>query len=65
MRVNHGQLSFSPTLPEQWESFSFWVLANSNILQINVSKNGITFENFGEEKVIVVLNGGEVEVLTT
>jgi hypothetical protein len=39
------------------------VLANGNILQVNVSKDGTTFENFGEEKVIVVLNGEEIEVL--
>jgi maltose phosphorylase len=63
MRVSDGQLSFNPALPDQWDSYSFRVLANGNILQVNVSKDGTTFENFGEEKVIVVLNGEEIEVL--
>lgn len=62
MRVNEGQLSFSPTLPAQWESFSFRVLAEGKILQVNVSKEGTTFEIFGEENVVVKLDGVEKEV---
>lgn len=62
MRVKNGQVSFKPTLPDQWESYSFRVLANGNILQVNVSKDGTTFENFGEETVTVLLNDKKVEI---
>jgi maltose phosphorylase len=62
MRVNNGQLSFNPTLPKQWDSYSFRVLADGNILQVNVSQDGTTFENFGEENVTVKLNSDSLDL---
>ncbi len=63
MRVKNGKVSFKPSLPEEWQAFSFRVLVEGNILQVNVSKDGTTFENLDANSVFVTLNGEQVEVV--
>lgn len=53
MRSDGARLSFNPSLPERWTSYSFQVLYEGVLLRINVNKNTVTLK---------ALNGGTTEV---
>ncbi len=42
MRVENGEIKFSPILPKQWKSYSFKVLFRNEIKQVKVSQDGIS-----------------------
>lgn len=65
MRVVEGKLSFTPQLPEQWNSFSFKINFRNQILKINIGKNETTFSVDGNEPMTVLLNGEAIEVQNT
>ncbi|HBL36573.1 MAG TPA: family 65 glycosyl hydrolase [Firmicutes bacterium] len=44
MRVDDGVLSFAPTLPEQWQEYSFTVLYKSRLIRVTVDKAGTRYE---------------------
>ena len=49
MRVRNGKLSFTPFLPEEWNSFSFNIGFRGVQLKIKVKKDGITIVNPAKE----------------
>ncbi|HMR16698.1 MAG TPA: glycosyl hydrolase family 65 protein, partial [Mariniflexile sp.] len=53
LRVKNNQLSFTPKIPKQWESYSFKINYRNHILKVNVSKKQTTFE---------MQNGTEMEI---
>lgn len=57
MRVRDGLLSFRPSLPEGWKSFSFKVLHRGNRLQVTIRHDATTITNEEGERVEVVVNG--------
>jgi maltose phosphorylase len=53
MRVKEGVLSFSPLLPHQWQAFSFQVGFRGALLNVRVSKNGVSIRNTSDKGIAV------------
>ncbi|OEK00756.1 maltose phosphorylase [Roseivirga sp. 4D4] len=49
MRVRNGELYFSPSLPDQWEGYSFKIKFRERNLKISASKNAVTIKNDSAE----------------
>ncbi len=62
MRVLNNMLSFSPKLPQEWNSYSFKVNFRNQVITVNVSQNGNHFELEGKEEVKILVNGVLVNV---
>jgi trehalose/maltose hydrolase-like predicted phosphorylase len=43
MRVDDGILRFAPTLPEQWQEYSFHISYKGRVLRVTVDKTGTTY----------------------
>jgi maltose phosphorylase len=62
MRVKDNMLSFSPFLPEQWQSFSFRVGFRQNALKIAIYPAHIEIENLSESPVSVLVEDNKVSI---
>lgn len=62
MRVKDNMLSFSPSLPEQWQSFSFRVGFRQNALKVSIYPAHITIENLSELPISVIIEGSKVNI---
>lgn len=62
MRMTNGQLSFSPKIPEQWESYSFKLNFRNQILKINVAPGKTSFELEGDRALEIEVKGEKVRV---
>jgi maltose phosphorylase len=41
MRVVNNEISFNPTLPEQWKAYSFNVLFRGKVVNVRIDKEGV------------------------
>jgi len=57
MRVLDNTLSFSPKIPNQWDSYSFKVNFRNQVITVKVSKKGTHFELEGKNEVKILVNG--------
>ena len=57
MRVQNNTLSFSPKIPNQWDSYSFKVNFRNQVITVKVSKKGTHFELEGKNEVKILVNG--------
>ncbi len=55
MRVKNTQLHLNPILPANWESLSFRIGLKNNLLEIGISKDGVTIKNLSESDVEISL----------
>lgn len=62
MRVKDDMLSFSPSLPEQWQSFSFRVGFRQNALKVSIYPAHITIENLSELPISVIVEDSKVNI---
>src|SRR6202012_3728001 len=62
MRVKDGKLSFSPFLPDKWESFSFHVGFRGALLDVKVSRQGVLIRNLSDIAVAVLVHDKECTV---
>lgn len=62
MRIKDNMLSFSPFLPEQWQSFSFRVGFRQNALKIAIYPAHIEIENLSESPVSVLVEDNKVSI---
>jgi maltose phosphorylase len=62
LRVKDNMLSFSPFLPEQWQSFSFRVGFRQNALKIAIYPAHIEIENLSESPISVIVEGNKVSI---
>ncbi|MCP9756920.1 glycoside hydrolase family 65 protein [Lacihabitans sp. CCS-44] len=60
MRVKNTQLHLNPILPSNWESLSFRVGLKNNLLEIGISKDGVTIKNLSESDVEISLFDNKV-----
>ncbi len=51
MRVRSGQLYFSPSLPDEWEGYSFKIKFRNRNLTISASKESVTIKNESGESL--------------
>ncbi len=49
MRVRNGELYFSPSLPNQWDGYSFKIKFRERNLKISASKTAVTIKNVSSE----------------
>jgi len=62
MRVKNGKLHFNPSIPEQWENYSFIIKFRGRLLLINVTKKDVIIKNKSRESVHVTVCGIEYEL---
>ena len=62
MRVQNDRLSFSPFLPDKWQSFSFRVSFRGALLKIAVNRETVEISNLSEKEISVMLFGENVLV---
>jgi maltose phosphorylase len=53
MRVKDGVLSFNPLLPKEWMALSFQIGFRGALLNIRISKEGVTVKNLSDIEVTV------------
>ena len=63
MRILDDKLSFTPRIPEQWESYSFKINFRNRIVKVIVQKDKTEFSLDGKEEMSIRVNGNKV-VLT-
>ncbi|WP_037320812.1 glycoside hydrolase family 65 protein [Salegentibacter sp. Hel_I_6] len=62
MRVKEDQLSFNPTIPEDWKTYSFKVNFRDQILKVKVAADKTVFFLEGDNAIEINVNGKVVEV---
>ena len=62
MRVKENQLSFNPTIPEDWKTYSFKVNFRDQILKVKVAADKTVFHLEGKNTIEINVNGATVEV---
>jgi maltose phosphorylase len=62
MRVKNDQLSFAPSIPEDWKSYSFKVNFRDQILKVKVSAEQTVFHLEGDNRIEINVNGKPVKV---
>ncbi|TCI94940.1 glycoside hydrolase family 65 protein [Tenacibaculum sp. M341] len=62
MRIKDNTLSFTPQIPEQWESYSFKINFRNQIIKISVCHNDVKFELEGKEELTILVNEKNVTV---
>jgi maltose phosphorylase len=62
MRVRNEKLSFTPRIPEQWQSYSYKVNFRHQIIEVSVSKEGTTFKIDGNTPLQILVNNKVVTI---
>ncbi len=62
MRILNNTLSFTPRIPEGWKSYSFKVNFRNQVITVNVSQDGTSFELNGKQEINILVNGEKVVV---
>ncbi|WP_046743235.1 glycoside hydrolase family 65 protein [Kordia zhangzhouensis] len=62
MRVKEDTLSFQPRIPKQWQGYSFKVNFRNQILKINVTHKGTSFELEKGNNLVILVDGKKVAV---
>ena len=60
MRVQNDRLSFSPFLPDKWQSFAFRIGFRGTLLKIAVARETVEISNLSEKEISVLLFGENV-----
>lgn len=59
MRVKDGVLSFSPLLPTEWKALSFQIGFRGALLNIRISKEGVTVKNLSDTDITIKIYGAD------
>ncbi|MFY0592167.1 family 65 glycosyl hydrolase domain-containing protein [Roseivirga sp.] len=51
MRVRNGELYFSPSLPDEWDAYSFKIKFRERNLKISATKTNVTIKNASDESL--------------
>jgi len=62
MRVVNHTLSFEPRIPKEWDAYSFKVNFRNQVVKVNVSQKGSTFEVEGNSTLSIILNGEALKI---
>ncbi len=60
MRTGHGELSFSPVCPPQWEGYSFRVRYRGRVINVTVNAEGAQYRLISGEPVAIRACGKEI-----
>jgi len=64
-RITDGKLSFTPSLPKQWNKLSFKMKYRQNLLEVVMHKDGIEIINHNGPDCDIIINGNEVKIPQT
>lgn len=56
MKVVNDTLTFEPSLPKEWEAFSFKIKFRGGVIDVRINKEGIKVENLSEVQVPVSIS---------
>lgn len=59
MRVKDGVLSFNPLLPVEWKGLSFQIGFRGTLLNIRISKGGVTVKNLSDTEISIKIYGAD------
>ncbi|MCK4663661.1 MAG: glycoside hydrolase family 65 protein [Bacteroidales bacterium] len=62
MRIQEDQLYFNPSIPEQWNSFSFKILFRGNLLKILINKQKIEIFNQSNTPISLMIKDKKVNI---
>ncbi|MCF6346826.1 MAG: glycoside hydrolase family 65 protein [Flavobacteriaceae bacterium] len=62
MRVKDNRLSFNPKIPQQWGAYTFKVNFRNQVLKVNITQTGTSFEIDGDNELDILVNGKQVTV---
>ena len=62
MRVKNNKLSFSPSIPSNWHSYSFKLNFRGNILDVTVGHIDIIISNISGKSINILINDKEYPV---
>jgi maltose phosphorylase len=62
MRVKGGRVSFSPFIPEKWNSYSFRINFRNTVLKINVDKVTVCIENLSSQELTLQIYDQEQSI---
>ncbi len=62
LRIKNDKLSFAPKIPKEWKGYSFNVNFRNQILKVNVSKEGTSFNLEGDQELVIYVDGKEFNI---
>jgi len=62
MRIEDNKLSFTPTLPSQWQGYSFRIGFRGQVVKITVRPNEVEVENLSNQPLTLFINGSEIHL---
>ena len=62
MRLDGGELSFAPVLPEKWNSYRFRLLWRGRLLEVKVDQTGAHYRLLRGDALTIKSNGQEITV---
>ncbi|KZS41735.1 maltose phosphorylase [Aquimarina aggregata] len=62
LRIKNDRLSFSPKIPKEWKGYTFNVNFRNQILKVNVSQEGTSFNLEGNQELIIYVDGKEINI---
>jgi maltose phosphorylase len=63
VRVQGETLIMNPTIPDQWSKYEFNIFHQNQPLSLSISKETISIENKGENKINAMILGQSIEIL--
>ncbi|TPN82190.1 glycoside hydrolase family 65 protein [Aquimarina algicola] len=62
LRIKNDTLFFTPRIPKEWKGYSFNVNFRNQILKVNVSQEGTSFNLEGDQELLIVVDNKEVKI---
>ncbi|GAA4278451.1 glycoside hydrolase family 65 protein [Aquimarina mytili] len=62
LRIKNDRLSFTPKIPKEWKGYSFNVNFRNQILKVNVSQQGTSFNLEGDKDLVIYVDGKEFNI---
>ncbi len=62
LRIKNDRLSFAPKIPKEWTGYTFNVNFRNQILKVNVSQEGTSFNLEGNQELVIYVDGKEFKI---
>lgn len=62
MRCQNTRLEFKPTIPEEWDEYTFRILYRKALLKVKISKNEARFTLLEGENIVFYVKKKEIEI---
>ena len=62
MRCQNTRLEFKPTIPEEWDEYTFRILYRKALLKVKISKNEARFTLLEGENIVFYVKEKEIEI---